>query len=68
MKGTAMNREHLTDEASMVAAYRITERVATLLREEEQTVFLLKSYAIIRAAIEAHSIAIQREQLNPSSN
>ena len=65
-----MNREQLTDEASLLAAYRITERVAMWLREDEKTDFLHKSYSIIRAAMEAYSIQLQREQrrAQPSRN
>ena len=69
-KGNAMNRDHLTNDASLMAAYRITELVAMLLREEEQTDFLHESFGIIRAAMEAFSIQLQREQrrAQPSRN
>ena len=55
---------------SVAAAHRITELVASLLREEEQADMFQESYQIVRASIEAYCIQLHRQQrrAQPSRN
>jgi hypothetical protein len=48
-----MNKERLTHTPSEVAAFRLTELVATLLREEEQSAFYQRAEKLVRDAIDA---------------
>ncbi len=65
-----MNLEQLTHDVSVAAAHRITELVASLLRQEEQADMFQESYQIVRASIEAYCIQLHRQQrrAQPSRN